>query len=230
MLFGNYTSAADYIADVAGDADTLSSGWEAFSNSFLMILVSELGDKTFFIAALLASRHDRLLVFIGAFTAMVGMTILSTGIGVALPFLLSREYTHWAATLLFAYFGQRLLREAFEMLRIGSGAGPSDELEEVEQELKDGAKHNKTSVLMQALMLTFLAEWGDRSQIATIALAAAKEPLGVVLGGTAGHACCTGVAVLGGHMLAAQISERVICATGGIFFLVFAIHGVCTGA
>lgn len=45
--------------------------------------------------------------------------------------------------------------------------------------------------------MTFLAEWGDRSQISTIALAAAHDPYGVTLGGIIGHAFCTGGAVLG---------------------------------
>lgn len=40
--------------------------WPAFFKSLSMIIVTELGDKTFFIAAVLAMRYDRLLVFGGA--------------------------------------------------------------------------------------------------------------------------------------------------------------------
>lgn len=50
-------------------------------------------------------------------------------------------------------------------------------------------------IFTQAFTLTFLAEWGDRSQIATIALAASKDPFGVVVGGLIGHAFCTGIHV-----------------------------------
>lgn len=224
-------AAGDAVIGVGDAAMQLgsTSSWEAFSGSYLMIIASEIGDKTFFIAALLATRHRRSHVFLGAILALAAMTVLSVGIGVALPMVLSRHYTHWVATALFAYFGQKLLREALDMLRTGGGVGPSGELEEVEQELKD-AKKTSSSVVFQALTLSFLAEWGDRSQISTIALAAAKEPFGVMLGGIVGHSCCSGLAVLGGHMLAARISERAICAAGGICFIVFAIHGLATGA
>uniref|UniRef100_A0A7S1LVQ9 GDT1 family protein n=1 Tax=Alexandrium catenella TaxID=2925 RepID=A0A7S1LVQ9_ALECA len=160
------------------------------------------------------------------------MTVLSACIGLVLPALLPRKYTHWAAVGLFVYFGAKLLYEAAEMVRKGEGAGPSEELEEVEQSLKDQRPKSKlgSATALQALTLTFLAEWGDRSQIATIALAAAKEPLGVTLGGIVGHGCCTSIAVLGGRVLASRISERLVLGMGGSLFMVFAIHGAIAGS
>lgn len=128
--------------------------------------------------------------------------------------------------------------------------GASEELEEVEAELakkeedgpqgedvedpqrnKDHAKKKAMfpQAFVQSFTLTFLAEWGDRSQIATIALAAAKDPIGVTLGGTLGHALCTGLAVIGGRMLAASISERMVAIIGGILFLVFAVVALIQG-
>ena len=49
----------------------------AFVASISVIIVSELGDKTFFIAAIMAMRHSRLIVFIGAILALIVMTIIS---------------------------------------------------------------------------------------------------------------------------------------------------------
>eukprot|EP00913_Durusdinium_trenchii_P028844 g27046.t1 len=109
--------------DTTSDLAELGTLQEAFSNSFLMILVTELGDKTFFIAALLAMRHDRLSVFFGAAGALAAMTALSATIGLVLPKLMPRKYTHWAAVGLFVYFGAKLLLEALQMLRSGSGSG-----------------------------------------------------------------------------------------------------------
>lgn len=48
-----------------------------FLASLSVILVSELGDKTFFIAAIMAMRHPRLIVFAGAIAALGLMTVLS---------------------------------------------------------------------------------------------------------------------------------------------------------
>lgn len=192
-------------------------------------------------------RHERTVIFLGAIGALSIMTILSAAIGYALPAMLPKTYTHYAATGLFAFFGVKLLKEAFEMSAAGEGSGPSDELEEVEDELKihpgDGTKSDVEKgrdaeierkrwfqILMHTFTLTFLAEWGDRSQIATIALAAAKDPLGVTVGGIVGHSFCTGIAVIGGRLLASKISERQVNYAGGTLFLLFALHALYHGA
>lgn len=52
-----------------------------------------------------------------------------------------------------------------------------------------------TYILGQAFIMTFLAEWGDRSQIATIALAASFNPYMVTFGALLGHFICTAAAV-----------------------------------
>ncbi|KAJ8602734.1 hypothetical protein CTAYLR_003799 [Chrysophaeum taylorii] len=208
-----------------------ASFYKAFVNSLGMIWATEVGDKTFFIAAVLAMRNSRFVVFSGALFSLAIMTVLSAALGYALPSLLPRKYTHYASAALFLYFGLRMLRDAST-----SRDGPSEELVEVEEELvrkkeeENGdieappSKRTGSRVFTQAFFLTFLAEWGDRSQIATIALASAKDPYGVILGGITGHAMCTGLAVLGGRMLASRISERTVALVGGLLFLLFAIY------
>ena len=150
--------------------------------------------------------------------------------GLALPNILPREYTHFASGILFLYFGFRLLKEAYE-----TGDGPSEELQEAEEEMgkekgdeegdeesgmASGVSYNKKSgqfdmtVLTQAFTVTFLAEWGDRSQIATIGLAASKNVYGVILGGLVGHAFCTGLAVIGGKMMAAKYRQEPSAMSG----------------
>jgi putative Ca2+/H+ antiporter (TMEM165/GDT1 family) len=56
-------------------------------------------------------------------------------------------------------------------------------------------------VVMEALALTFVAEWGDRTQLATITLSTANHPLGVIVGATLGHAICAAIAVMAGNFV-----------------------------
>jgi putative Ca2+/H+ antiporter (TMEM165/GDT1 family) len=211
--------------------------WKGFTSGVAMILATEIGDKTFFIAAVLSMRQQRSAVFIGAVSALYVMTVLSSIMGLVLPKLVPVAYTHILGGLLFLYFGFKLLFDAKGMDK----NQVSDELEEVEEELLHPKKDEESQqqavssnsirkgfsqIAIQSFSLTFLAEWGDRSQIATIALAAAKNPYGVTLGGCIGHTVCTGMAVLGGRMLAARISEKTVSIFGGIIFLIFGIHSV----
>ena len=85
--------------------------------------MSELGDKTFFIAAILAMRNNKLTVFLAAVSALAVMTVLSALLGLVLPssnqlFLVllvprfvvttfvPREYTYYTCTAIMALFGE----------------------------------------------------------------------------------------------------------------------------
>lgn len=56
--------------------------------------------------------------------------------------------------------------------------------------------------------MIFVAEWGDRSQISTIILAAREDVVGVFVGTMADHLICTGLAVIGGRFVAEIISVK----------------------
>lgn len=240
-----------------------------------MIIFSEIGDKTFLIAALMAMKHPRLLVFSAAFSALIAMTILSAVLGHAVPTLLPKRFTSFLAAVLFLVFGAKMLREGYT---ISPEEGVSEEMKEVEMELEEKEQmarkmgrrrspsitpymlesgrtvtrktrpttrlpappdspsssdsrspspsrhlrlnnamagvNNLFSLLLspawvQTFIMTFLGEWGDRSQIATIAMAAGQDYWWVTGGAVTGHACCTAVAVVGGRAIAGRVSLRV---------------------
>lgn len=242
--------------------------------SFMMILFSEVGDKTFLVAALMAMRHPRLLVFSAAFSALITMTVLSAVLGHAVPTLIPASITKFAAAGLFLVFGLRMLKEGRAM---SPEEGVGEEMKEVEMELEEkeqeqrrmsrrrssispyaleagragrtgrtrsmnrlpsppesvsssssreasptrgytiknlfAGANNLFSLLLspawvQTFVMTFLGEWGDRSQIATIAMAAGQDYWWVTMGAVVGHGICTGAAVIGGRAIAGKVSLR----------------------
>ncbi|KAF9624231.1 hypothetical protein IFM89_008169 [Coptis chinensis] len=96
-------------------------------------LIFQIGDETFIIAALMAMRHPKSNVLSGALSALVVMMVLSTGLGRIVPNLISRKHTNSAATVLYAFFGLRLLYIAW---RSDSKASQKKEMEEVEEKLE----------------------------------------------------------------------------------------------
>ncbi|KAL5353447.1 GCR1-dependent translation factor 1 [Pseudogymnoascus australis] len=273
-------------ADAEG-VEGLIQPLHSFILSLTMILVSEIGDKTFLIAALMAMKHDRILVFTAAFSALITMTVLSAVLGHAVPSLLPQRFTNFMAAILFLIFGVKMLREGQAM---SPTEGVAAEMQEVEMELEEkelelrqqggrrssaspyalemGLGHssrksrsktrlpspprspsssrgsspvpgsalknaaagfsNLVSLLLspawvQTFVMTFLGEWGDRSQIATIAMAAGQDYWWVTAGAICGHAVCTGVAVIGGRAIAGRVSLRVVTLGGAFAFIIFGI-------
>ncbi|KAL1838875.1 hypothetical protein VTJ49DRAFT_2099 [Mycothermus thermophilus] len=269
------------------EGEGLIRPFHSFMLSFTMIIFSEIGDKTFLVAALMAMKHDRMVVFSAAFGALIAMTVLSAVLGHAVPTLIPKRLTTFLAAALFLVFGARLLREGLAM---SPDEGVSGEMQEVEAEIAEkeslarekgrrgsdvsayalesglgprksrsksrfpapprspssspegrspspqpgalvgflSGLNNLLSLLLspawvQTFVMTFLGEWGDRSQIATIAMAAGQDYWWVTLGAIVGHACCTGMAVIGGRAIAGKVSLKVVTVGGAIAFLVFAL-------
>ena len=74
-----------------------------------MIMSMEIGDKTFFIGAILAMSNDKKLVFLGSVSALVVMCIISCVIGVTAPILMSRNVTVIIAAILVSCYSSILL-------------------------------------------------------------------------------------------------------------------------
>lgn len=192
-----------------------------FTAGLLLIALSELGDKSFFISMILATRHPRRWIFIGVTVALSLMTVLSVLLGQVTVFF-PQHYVRWLAIALFLGFGFKMLYDAAKMARSASWLVEQKEAAEaVQSHEKKATSFSTVSILLEAFLLTFLAEWGDRTQIATITLAAANHPLGVTLGATLGHGIATAIAVISGNFISGRLSERWLTVAGGCLFLVF---------
>jgi len=200
----------------------------AFFQALSLIFVSELGDKTFFIATLLAARTSRLLTFIGSAGALAVMTVASVLIGQifhAVPSGITGglPIDDIVAVVSFSYFGVKSLRDA-AAIEDGDTSGLDGEREEAEEELgKVAFRSGRWALIAEAFTLTAAAELGDRSQLTTIALSAAQNPFGVCLGAIVAHCIATGGAVLGGSFISKYLSEKVIGYIGGSLFIIFAL-------
>uniref|UniRef100_A0A0D9XSU3 GDT1 family protein n=1 Tax=Leersia perrieri TaxID=77586 RepID=A0A0D9XSU3_9ORYZ len=179
-----------------------------FTAAFTLIFVSEIGDKTFFIAALLAMQYQRALVLLGSMAALSLMTIVSVVIGrifqsVPAQFQTTLPIGEYAAIALLAFFGFKSITDAWQLPDNTNenlqGNSESGELAEAEELVKEKVVSKKLTspleVLWKSFSLVFFAEWGDRSMLATIALGAAQSPFGVASGAIAGHLVATFLAI-----------------------------------
>ncbi|CAG9460978.1 unnamed protein product [Pedinophyceae sp. YPF-701] len=200
-------------------------GRSGFTAALGLILFSEIGDKTFFIAALLAMDLGRALTLAGTMASLSLMTVISVVIGAAfrnVPDALrtSAPIGEWLSVALLVWFGFKTLRGA-----LAAEDDDQGEYEDAQEELgKRGKAKAKTPLgaFWDVASLIFVAEWGDRSMLATVALGAAQNPVGVTLGAILGHFVATVIAVVGGALISRHISEKQVGIIGGSLFLVFA--------
>ncbi len=175
------------------------------SAAFLLIALAEFGDKSQLVCMTLAARHKGLPVILGAIAAFAILNLLAVLFGAAVAAWLPEWLVTAAVGLLFAAFGISALRYQEE-----------DEDEEVEE--KSG--HN---VFASTFLLIFLAEFGDKTQIAVAGMGSTSNTLAVWTGATLALTATSALGVFAGQKLLHRLPLVWIHRISGVFFLLLAL-------
>ncbi|APR03559.1 TMEM165/GDT1 family protein [Thauera chlorobenzoica] len=179
----------------------------AFLVSTAIVALAEIGDKTQLLAFLLAAKFRRPWpIVLGIFAATVANHAFAAALGSWLTTLLGPQALRWVLGLSFIAMALWTLIP--------------DKLDE------DDARLPRLGVFGATLVAFFLAEMGDKTQVATVALAAQYQALvAVVAGTTLGMMIANVPAVLLGERIAQRMPVKLV---HGIAAALFAVLGVAT--
>ena len=183
----------------------------AFLISLVVVALSEMGDKTQLLALLLAARFRKPVpILIAIFLATVVNHGVSAVLGQWITTVLSPTILLWIVSL--GFIGM-----AIWMLI-------PDELDDESESIN---KWQKYGVFGATFILFFLAEIGDKTQIATVALAARFDSVfWVMCGTTVGMMIANAPAVFIGDKLADKLPISLIHKIGAVIFLVVGISAL----
>jgi Ca2+/H+ antiporter, TMEM165/GDT1 family len=167
-----------------------------------VVFVAELGDKSQLIAMTYALRHRWWVVLSGVAVAAFLVHGLSVTIGHFLGVTLPERPIAFAAALAFFGFAAWTWRE-----RGGGGSAPP------------APEHR--FVLLAVVSSYMLAELGDKTMLATVALASDHHWAGVWLGATLAMVLADGLAIGIGSILHRRLPERLLQGLASVLFLLF---------
>ena len=177
---------------------------EAFLTSTSIVAVAEMGDKTQLLSFVLAARFRKPWpIVLGILLATLANHFLAGAVGAWIASLVSPVTLKWIVAISFFAFGLWALKP--------------DELEE------DPAMPS-AGVFLTTLVAFFLVEMGDKTQLATIALAARYDSLvAVVLGTTLGMMIANAPAVWMGEKLAHRVNMTYMRWVAAALFVVLGV-------
>lgn len=179
-----------------------------FVAAFVVIFLAELGDKTQLITISFSSKYPHVPVFLGVFLGMGMITILGVIVGTILFEFIPIFYVKILSGLIFIFFGIW----TFFMMKREEG--------EIEEKIITDNK----SIFSTTLIMTSLAEFGDKTQFAVIALTAQYgSPIFVLIGALLALALIVGIGVIIGKKLAEKVSSKWIDIGSGLLFIIIGI-------
>jgi putative Ca2+/H+ antiporter (TMEM165/GDT1 family) len=180
----------------------------AFLFASSTVVLAEMGDKTQLLAMAFAAKYKASKVMMGVFIATVLNHALAVAVGNFITrFQSAQIWIQGIASLSFIFFGLWTIR--------------GDKLEGEEN------RATKFGAVMTVAIAFFLAEMGDKTQLATIALATKfpTSPVGILVGTTTGMLIADGVGILIGVVLCKRIPEKTVKLVSAGIFILFGLIG-----
>jgi len=178
----------------------------AFLTSLAFVVLAEMGDKTQLLAMAFACRYRWQTVMWAVFWATAANHLLAAAAGKYLTTFVPLEYIKVAAAASFIIFGLWTIR--------------GDTLSGEDQRFK-------FSPFWTVAAAFFIAEMGDKTQLATIALAAQfNTVITVWMGTTLGMMVSNAIGITVGIVMGRNIPERLIKWVAALIFIAFGISGL----
>lgn len=179
--------------------------WEeiaaAAATSFVLIVTAEIGDKSQLVCMTLASKHKPLPVLLGASAAFGLLNTLAVVFGAAIASWLPEYIVAATVALLFGVFGIHALRMN----------GDDDE------EIQEKSGHG---IFFTTFLLITVAEFGDKTQLAVVALSSTAMPAAVWIGSTAALITTSALGILAGRTILQKFPLSLLHRISGVIFLI----------
>jgi len=174
-------------------------------STFTLIALAEIGDKSQLVCMTLAARHRHWPVILGATTAFLVLNALAVLFGAGVAAWIPERVTAGLVAVLFGAFGIHALYKQDD--------GESEEVTE----------RSGHGIYLTTLLLIFVAEFGDKTQIAVAGLAGSFDPFPVWLGATAALVIISVLGVWAGRTVLQRLPLLWLHRISGGVFLLFAL-------
>jgi Ca2+/H+ antiporter, TMEM165/GDT1 family len=178
----------------------------AFSAAFILVVIAEMGDKTQFVAMTFAAKYNPYKVLFAVFLGTLANFAIVIVIGEALSEFIPLDAISLAASAAFIAFGLWGLRQ--------------------EKSEEEKVKTSRFGVVATIAITFFLAELGDKTQIATLSVSVQyQDPIGVLIGATLAMLVADGIGIIIGVVFCKRFPQRVFKWISAVLFVSFGLLG-----
>jgi putative Ca2+/H+ antiporter (TMEM165/GDT1 family) len=179
----------------------------AFTAAFVLVMLAEMGDKTQLVAMTFAAKYNPYKVLFAIFLGTIANFAIVIGIGEALTAVVPLDAVSLAASVAFIIFGIWTVHE--------------------EKSKEEGVKVSRYGVIATVGITFFVAEMGDKTQLATLSLAVQyQSSISVLVGAILAMLVADGIGIVIGVVFCRRIPKRTLKWLSATIFVVFGLVGV----